>query len=290
LGGGGSFDAFVSVLNHSGSALLFSTFLGGAGGDIGFGIALDAPSNPNIYLVGETDSTNFPTVNALQSTFQGGDFDAYVAKIIPTSVASTTTSLASSINPAIVGQTVTFTANVTPGCGSVGAPTGTVTFSDGSNTLGTAPLTSGQATFGTSALSAGSHFITAAYSGDSSSNPSTSSILTEVVEFNVCVLYDQSRSVHSGATIPIKLALCDINGNNVSSSRIVVHATQITSTSGFSSPPDDSGNANPGDDFRPTGFGYIFNLSTKGLAAGTYALQFTAGSDPVTHSVNFGVK
>ena len=50
-----------------------------------------------------------------------------------------------------------------------------------------------------------------------------------------------------------------------------------------------SGNANPDDNFRydstlgPSG-GYIFNLSTKGLTTGIYALSFTAGADPATHT------
>jgi len=58
---------------------------------------------------------------------------------------------------------------------------------------------------------------------------------------------------------------------------------------------EDTGNANPDNDFRfdgtlgPTG-GYIFNLSTKGLSGGTYSLQFTAGNDPTIHSAVFGVK
>lgn len=112
---------------------------------------------------------------------------------------------------------------------------------------------------------------------------------------NTCPLYDQTRAVHSGATFPIKFELCDANGSDISSPAIVVHATGLTTTSGFSGPADDSGNTNPDNDFRfdttfgPAG-GYIFNLSTKGLASGTYALQFTAGNDPVTHSVSFGVK
>jgi hypothetical protein len=287
---GGEFDTFVAQLNSSGSALLFSTFFGGLESDVGLGIALDVSSPPNIYFVGKTSSADLPVLNALQANFQGGDLDGFVAKIKPTSIASTTTSLVSSVNPAIVGQNVTFTANVGPACGSVGAATGTVTFSEGTNTLGAGTLASGQSSFSTTALSAGSHSITAAYSGDSNFNPSTSSVLTEVVEFNVCVLYDPTRSVHSGATFPIKLELCDAHGNNMSSSGTVVHATQIASTSGFSGPADDSGNANPDNDFRFTDFGYIFNLSTKGLASGTYMLQFNAGSDPVTHAVNFGVK
>jgi hypothetical protein len=55
---------------------------------------------------------------------------------------------------------------------------------------------------------------------------------------------------------------------------------------------DDSGNANPDLDFRYDAAlgGYIFNLSTKGYAAGTYALRFTAGADPTTHTALFAVR
>ena len=114
-------------------------------------------------------------------------------------------------------------------------------------------------------------------------------------QFRICPLYDQTRSVKAGATFPIKLELCDGNGNDLSSSSLTVHATAITKLSTFSGTPGSSGNANPDNNFRfdsslgGTG-GYIFNLSTAGLSAGTYSLQFTVTGDPVTHSVNFGVK
>ena len=113
--------------------------------------------------------------------------------------------------------------------------------------------------------------------------------------FQICALYDQNRSVKSGAVFPIKLELCDANGNDLSSSAIIVHAVKMTAISGFSGDPEAVGNANPDDDFRfdstlGTGGGYIFNLSTSGLASGTYSLQFTAGGDPFMHSVNFGVR
>jgi hypothetical protein len=92
-------------------------------------------------------------------------------------VASTTT-VASSQNPSVFGQSVTFTATV----GSVGsAPTGTVTFKDGTTTLGTGTLASGSATFTTSALTGGSHSITAVYGGDTNYLGSTSSALTQAV-------------------------------------------------------------------------------------------------------------
>ncbi len=204
----------------------------------------------------------------------------------------TSTALNSSPNPSVFGQSVTFTATVSSAADT--APTGTVTFSDGATSLGTGTLASGQATFTTSSLAIGSHSITGQYGGDRISGVSSGS-LTQTVEYGICPLFDQARSVKSGATFPVKLQLCDANGNDLSSSAIVVHATSVTAVSGFSGTPDAPGNANPDNDFRfdaalgLTG-GYIFNLSTGGLPSGTYSLQFTAGSDPVTHSVSFGVK
>ena len=55
---GGGADAFVAELNAAGSALTFSTFLGGSGDDRAYGLALD--SSKNIYVTGATGSTNFP--------------------------------------------------------------------------------------------------------------------------------------------------------------------------------------------------------------------------------------
>jgi hypothetical protein len=76
--GGGILDAFVMKLNPSGTGLVYSTYLGGGGGDRGFRIAAD-PSG-NAYVVGDTFSTNFPTANALQQQ-AGGSADAFVAKL-----------------------------------------------------------------------------------------------------------------------------------------------------------------------------------------------------------------
>ncbi len=84
-------DAFVSVLNPTGTALLYSSYLGGtgnvSGGDKAFGIALD--SNYDVIVVGQTDSSDFPTKDALQGTFGSGLFDGFVTKI--TSSTTTTT-------------------------------------------------------------------------------------------------------------------------------------------------------------------------------------------------------
>ncbi len=93
---------------------------------------------------------------------------------------SSVTSLSSSMNPSVYGQGVTFLAAVSqPGIS--GSPDGSVTFSDGSNVLGTAQLMRGQASLTASALAVGPHTITASYSGGANSTPSISSALLQKV-------------------------------------------------------------------------------------------------------------
>ncbi len=72
-------DAFVAELNATGSALAFSTYLGGTADDRGFGIALD--SSANIYVTGESKSTNFPTTPAAYQSSNKGLSDAFVTKL-----------------------------------------------------------------------------------------------------------------------------------------------------------------------------------------------------------------
>ena len=78
---GGYQDAFVAKLSPSGSALVYSTYLGGSSYDIGYGIAVDSAGNA--YVTGLTQSTDFPTMNPLQPTYGGSD-DVFVAKLNPT--------------------------------------------------------------------------------------------------------------------------------------------------------------------------------------------------------------
>ena len=94
--------------------------------------------------------------------------------------ATTTTTLASSVNPSNVGQAVTFTATVTS---SAGTPTGgTVSFKDGATVIGTATLAAGTAAFTTSSLTLGTHTITASYGGTAGFAASTSPALTQTVQ------------------------------------------------------------------------------------------------------------
>src|ERR1039457_6315365 len=84
--------------------------------------------------------------------------------------------LSSSLNPSTYGSSVTLTAMVTPL-----VATGTITFKDGSTTLGTGTIGAGKATFSISTLAVGSNSITASYGGDTNDNSSTSTTLTQTV-------------------------------------------------------------------------------------------------------------
>jgi uncharacterized repeat protein (TIGR03803 family) len=92
---------------------------------------------------------------------------------------TTSTALASNLNPSTYGQSVTWTATVSSAGGPI--PTGTVTFKNGTATLGTTAINIGVATITKSTLSAGTSTITASYNGDAASKKSTSPALQQVV-------------------------------------------------------------------------------------------------------------
>jgi hypothetical protein len=76
---GGGFDGFMSKLNPLGSALVYSTYLGGSGPDFGTGIAVDASANA--YVTGWTSSTDFPTTPGAFQAAPGGREDCFVSKL-----------------------------------------------------------------------------------------------------------------------------------------------------------------------------------------------------------------
>lgn len=76
--GGGSQDVFVTKLSAAGTSLLYSTYLGGSGGDSGFGIAVNGAGQA--FVTGQTVSTNFPTANPFQTATYDGN-NAFIAKL-----------------------------------------------------------------------------------------------------------------------------------------------------------------------------------------------------------------
>ncbi|GAB4204661.1 MAG: SBBP repeat-containing protein [Bacteroidia bacterium] len=82
---GGSFDVFVTKLNSTGTALVYSTYIGGSGDDRGRSIAIDGSGN--VYVTGSTGSTNYDvTPGAFQTNF-GGNGEVFVTKLNSTGTA-----------------------------------------------------------------------------------------------------------------------------------------------------------------------------------------------------------
>jgi Bacterial Ig-like domain (group 3) len=125
--------------------------------------------------------------NSVSASYQGdSNFAPSTAPLsLPQTVtmAPTSTAAGSTPDPSSPGQSVTFTAQVTPS--TSGVPTGNVTFSDNGTASVTVQLDStGAASFTTSSLTTGTHSITWSYSGDSDFEPSTSPALTQIVGTN----------------------------------------------------------------------------------------------------------
>jgi hypothetical protein len=82
----GSFDAFVTKLNPTGTALVYSTYLGGSADvDRGWDIAIDTAGNA--YIAGDTKSNNFPVADAIQPDYGGGYVNAFASKLNPAGTA-----------------------------------------------------------------------------------------------------------------------------------------------------------------------------------------------------------
>jgi hypothetical protein len=291
---GGGDDAFVTTLNATGSGLVYSSYLGGTGDDSGWGIRVNAPGNA--FVTGSTSSTNFPTTTgAFQTAYGGGNADGFVANVGLFDFSIAATPSTNSVSPGgSVGYNVTtasiypfgFPSNVTYSVS--GLPSGaTASFSANGQTV---PGASTLAVTTASSTPAGNYTLTITGTGGIQTH---SASVTLVVSYNICLLYDPTFAKKSGSTYPIKLQICDANGNNLSSSSIILQAQSVTRASNNAPGPlDDSGNANPDFDFRydSTLAGYIFNLSLKGISTGTYNLNFTVSGDPVSHSASFQVK
>ena len=119
---------------------------------------------------------------SLTATYDGDAKDSASTSaplILMINEATTTTSVVASAVDPTSGQAVTFTATVAPVSPGLGSPTGSVSFFDGAELLGTIALSGGTAMFTTSALTIGGHTVTASYAGDGSYLPSvTGTILS----------------------------------------------------------------------------------------------------------------
>ena len=247
------------------------------------------------------NNADFPEVAAFSGNAtrpeRNSDHDMPVGYFRFANAATTTTVSNATAVFSPSNQTVVLTANVTTAAGTVNEGTVTFTVTDASNAVVGLPVVGnvlGGVATANYILPGGTTpqalTITGAFSGGAFTQAS-SGTGTLSVTFNICLLYDPTKAVKSGATYPIKIQLCDINGNNVSSAGVVLHAVNVQQVSSSSyGDVITAGNANGDNDFRFDDGFYILNLKTTGLSTGTYKLYFTAGDDPVLHSVEFQVK
>ena len=170
-----------------------------------------------------TTSTLSTASHAITAAYTSGDSNfvpsspsAAVTQVV--NRASTSATVATSLSPSVYGQGVMFTATVSvvgPGSTAVASPTGTVTFYDGGQAIGTGTLSvvsgQNQATLSTSTLGTATHTITAAYtSGDGNVNASpVSAVLAQVVNKD-----STTTSVSDITELRERRAKCDIHGDS----------------------------------------------------------------------------
>jgi len=187
-------------------------------------------------------------------------------------LAATTTTLVLSPSSPVAGQSVTFKATVAPSTGS-GTPTGTVTFYDGTTSLGTGTLASGVAS-STAALTAGSHSITASYVGDTTYSESVS----PAVNVTVSALAPTATKLTASATTAV-------------SGSSLTFTASISETAGSATP---TGMVTFYDGSTSLGSGTLASgaasFSTTSLSVGTHTITATyAGDSSNATSTSAGV-
>jgi hypothetical protein len=237
-----------------------------------------------------TTSTLATATHAISVVYTSGDrnFNTSAASSTVNQVvnkASTTTNVVSSVNPSVSGESATFTATVIvngPGSQAVANPTGTVTFYDGGNAIGTATLSNtatDTATFTTSTLATARHAITAVYtSGDGNFNPSgASNTINEVVN-----KADTTTSVASSVN------------PSVSGQSVTFTATVTVNSPGSQAVANPTGTVTFYDGGVAIGTGTLINaatdtatFTTSVLATTTHAITaaYTSGDGNFTPSV-----
>ncbi len=234
---GGSQDVFVTKLNATGTALVYSTYLGGTDDEEGQGIAVDTAGNA--YVTGYTYSTNFPTTaGAFQTTF-GGGADVFVTKFA--FEVQTTTALTTSASPSTYGDSVTFTATISDTAS--GVPTGSVEFYDGTTDLGPGSILSGSgnsatSTFTTSTLAAGVHSsISAVYTPTGSFVGSSGSLSQTVNPAPLTVTATGESMTYGGAVPALTYTYTGLVNGDTSATFSGGLATTATSSSSVGSYP-----------------------------------------------------
>ncbi len=167
------------------TATVTGQYGGGAGGSVVFNSGSQTLGTASLIGNVATLATSFsaPGTDSITAKYSGdaNNTGSTSTSLTQTVIASTTSSLTSAPNPALIGQAITFTATASSTSGT--PPNGElVTFNSGSSVLGTGSLSVGTATLVTSSLPAGVFTITASYPGDATFAASTSPAIRQVVD------------------------------------------------------------------------------------------------------------
>ena len=215
-----------------------------------------------------TTSSLAVATHTITAVYSGdGNFTTSTSKAVSQTVRqdASTTRLTSSANPSVSGQSVTFTATVRAAAPGSGTPTGTVTFMDGSSTLGTATLSgTGTCTVTTSNLSVGTHAITAVYGGDSNFSAKTSAALNQVVKLaqTTTSMVSSANPSSSGQSVTFTATIGVVAPGSGTPTGIV---TFLDGTTTLGTATLNGGTA---------------TLTPASLTVGTYSIKAVYGGDP----------
>lgn len=202
-------------------------------GSTSLGSATLSGSSAQITVAGLGSGTHSITAVYSGDSNMGGSTSAVVPQQV--NQASTTTSLSSGLNPSTFGQSVTFTATVQPPSGTTA--TGTITFMDGSTSLGSAALSSNSAQITVPSLTVGAHSITATYAGNANLLGSTSAALTQTVNGEATTTLASSSTNPSsyGQSITLSATIQPAIGGSVTGTVTFLDGTTTLGTSNVSS-------------------------------------------------------
>jgi Bacterial Ig-like domain (group 3)/FG-GAP-like repeat len=262
----------IADLNHDGHMdLVYTNAVAGSVGvmygvgDGTFYTPVDFPANRWAWDFALVDVNGDGALDVIASGFEQS-FSG-VGVLLNTSGSST--ALKSSLPSSVVGQSVTFTATISPSPvkGVTTTPTGTITFFSGTTALGPAvPISSGMASQSTTALPVGTDSITAQYSGDINYVPTTSAPLMQVV---------------AQATSATATPTSSVNPSGLG--QAVTFSTTVTSTvSGDSLVPTGTVNFNDGTTLLGPGTlnsSGVAAFTTSKLAAGTHSITAVYAGD-----------
>jgi hypothetical protein len=252
----------------------------------------DTCSAPAALGAGSCDLTI--TLNGshrLTATFPGDanyksstDIDAHQVK------GTTSTTLASSVNPSTVGQSVTLTAHVAPSGGGTGSPAGQVQFLEGSTILGTRSVDgAGDAALDINSLGQGLHSITAAYQGSTTFEASTSAAVDQQVNPVPNGPPNADGDAYSGdedATLTVNAATGVLNGDTDPNGDPLTAVLEIgpAHAGNFSLAADGSFSYAPAPDFNGSD-SFTYHASDGSLSSGTATVTITV--DPVNDAPSF---